>query len=75
MARLCGYPIQLDSNSVLPETVVTESLRLAFLNLFARLAQTLYWKVRDGWDSGVGPATLKCRSARYEVISEDEVLS
>lgn len=68
------YPIPLDSNSVLPETAVTEPLRHAFLNLFARLAQTLYWKVRNGWDSGVGPATLKYRSARYERIDEDESL-
>jgi hypothetical protein len=49
------YPIPLDSNSVLPETAITESLRQAFLALFDRLAKLLYWEVRDGWDSGVGP--------------------
>jgi hypothetical protein len=38
------------------------------------LAQTLYWQVRDGWDSGVGPATLKYRSARYEKIDAKEPL-
>ena len=68
------YPIPLDSNSVLPETAVTEPLRKAFLCLCDRLAQTLYWQMRDGWDSGVGPATLKYRSARYEKIDAKEPL-
>jgi hypothetical protein len=35
------------------------------LALFDRLAYSLYWAIRDGWNSGVGPRTLKIRSERY----------
>ena len=68
------YPIPLDSNSVLPEVAVTESLREAFLQLFDRLATDLYWKVRNGWNSGVGSVTVKIRSAKYETINPQEPL-
>jgi hypothetical protein len=68
------YPIPLRSNDVTPEVVITEPIRTAFLDLFDRLSQELYWKVRDGWDSGVGPRTLKVRDARYERIDMNEPL-
>jgi hypothetical protein len=45
------YPIPLRSNDVTPEVVITEPIRAAFLHLFDRLSEELYWKVRDGWDS------------------------
>ena len=68
------YPIPLKSNDVTPETVITEELRAVFLGLFGRLARELYWKVRDGWDSGVGPVTLEVRDARYEALDMETPL-
>jgi hypothetical protein len=59
------YPIPLKKSQLLPEIRVDEILRHAFLGLFQRLAHDLYWAVRDGWDSEVGPKTLKFRSVRY----------
>lgn len=59
------YPIPLKKSQLLPEIGVDEALRGAFLELFERLASGLYWAVRDGWDSGVGPKTIKIRNARY----------
>jgi hypothetical protein len=59
------YPIPLDKNRIMPEVGMTETRRHLFLRLFDRLAHRLYWSVRDGWDSGVGPKDLKMRSARY----------
>lgn len=59
------YPIPLNKNQLLPEVCVSQARRQAFLGLFQRLAHQLYWAVRDGWDSGVGPKTLKLRSTRY----------
>ncbi len=59
------YPIPLDKNRIMPEVGMTETRRHLFLALFGRLAHRLYWSVRDGWDSGVGPKDLKLRSTRY----------
>ncbi len=59
------YPIPLDKNRIMPEVGMTETRRHLFLGLFDRLAHRLYWSIRDGWDSGVGPKDLKMRSARY----------
>ncbi len=59
------YPIPLRKGQLSPEVGVDETLRQAFLMLFERLASELYWHVRDGWDSGVGPKTLKMRSLQY----------
>lgn len=59
------YPIPLKKSQLLPEVGVDEALRQAFLGLFERLAHQLYRAVRDGWDSGVGPKTLKVRSTKY----------
>ena len=59
------YPIPLKRNQVTPEIGVDANLRRTFLALFDRLAHALYWAVRDGWDSGAGPKTLKIRSNRY----------
>ena len=59
------YPIPLKKNQLSPEIAVDEELRQAFLGLFYRLAHELYWEIRDGWDSGVGPKTLKMRNIRY----------
>lgn len=68
------YPIPLKSNNVTTETVITEELRAVFLGLFDRLARQLYWRVRDGWDSGVGPVSLQIRDARYEALDLDTPL-
>ena len=59
------YPIPLAKNHVMPEVGMAEASRGIFLGLFDRLAHRLYWAVRDGWDSGVGPKTLKIRSINY----------
>ena len=59
------YPIPLDRSRIMPEVGMTEAHRRIFLGLFDRLAHRLYWAVRDGWDSGVGPKTIKIRSVRY----------
>ncbi len=59
------YPSPLKKGQLLPEVGVDELLRKSFLGLFERLAHRLYWEVRNGWDSGVGPKTLKVRSLRY----------
>ncbi len=59
------YPIPLSKSGVMPEVGMTETSRRIFLGLFDRLASRLYWAVRDGWDSGVGPKTCKMRSVRY----------
>jgi hypothetical protein len=59
------YPIPLAKNHVMPEVGMTEASRGIFLGLFDRLAHRLYWAVRDGWDSGIGPKTLKIRSIKW----------
>jgi len=59
------YPIPLEKNKVSPEIGVDERRREIFLGLFKRLAHRLYWMVRDGWDSGVGPQTVSVRSSNY----------
>ena len=59
------YPIPIKKEHLVPEVGMNEKLRHAFLGLFERLAHRLYWAVRDGWDSGVGPKTIKIRSTRY----------
>jgi hypothetical protein len=69
------YPIPLDKNRIMPEVGMTEARRHLFLGLFDRLAHRLYWAVRDGWDSGVGPKDLKIRSVRYgDCIDPNEPL-
>lgn len=69
------YPIPLTKNDVVPEVAITEALRRIFLNLFERLAHRLYWAVRDGWDSRVGPEQVKSRSLRYgDRIDPNEIL-
>jgi hypothetical protein len=59
------YPIPLAKNHIMPQVGMTEAKGGIFLGLFDRLAHRLYWVVRDGWDSGVGPKTLKLRSIKY----------
>jgi len=59
------YPVPLKKGQLSPEVGVDETLRQAFLGLFERLAHDLHWTIRDGWDSGVGPKTLKIRSVKY----------
>lgn len=59
------YPIPLEKGGLSIEIGVDEQVRMTFLGLFDRLAHQLYWAVRDGWDSGVGPQTLKVRSNKY----------
>jgi hypothetical protein len=69
------YPIPLDKNRIMPEVGMAEARRHLFLGLFGRLAHRLYWSVRDGWDSGVGPKDLKTRSTRYgDCIDPSEAL-
>lgn len=59
------YPIPLNSHELMPSVAVTEDVRRVFIGLFQRLASKLYWAIRDGWDSGVGPKTLTLRNKRY----------
>jgi hypothetical protein len=60
------YPIPLEKGGLSIEIGVDEQVRKTFLGIFDLLAHQLYWAVRDGWDSGVGPQTLKMRSNKYE---------
>lgn len=56
------YPIPRHFNGVLPEIEFTEENRTTFLGVYSRLKKVLYCKIRDGWDSGVGPKSGKIRS-------------
>ena len=68
------YPIPLEYNGVLPEVAVDDEFRRVFLNLHFRLGQYLYDLIRDGWDSGVGPRSIKLRSIKYgDEIRLDEL--
>jgi hypothetical protein len=60
------YPIPLDKNEVTPDVALTEEMRHTYIALFERLAHQLYWTFRDGWDSGVGPQTIKARDSKYD---------
>lgn len=48
------YPIPLEASDVTPDIGVTPLTRKIIKNLYNRLANTLYLKVRDGWESGTG---------------------
>jgi hypothetical protein len=67
------YPIPLSYNRLLPEVGLDGEMRRTFLDLQSRLGARLHRAIRDGWDSGVGPESLKRRSKRYgDDISHNE---
>jgi hypothetical protein len=69
------YPIPLQYHGVMPEIAIDDDQRQAFLRLHSKLSRRIYEAIRDGWDSGVGPMTLKYRDAQYgDVIEGDEPL-
>ena len=69
------YPIPLRKTQLMPSIALTKGMRKTFLRLFDRLASSLYWDIRDGWDSGIGVQLTKMRSRRYgDVIHEMEPL-
>ena len=69
------YPIPRRHGNLTMEVPLTDVLRQDFLELFHHLGHMLYWKIRDGWDSGAGPQTIKVRSLRYgDTIDPEEPL-
>jgi hypothetical protein len=60
------YPVPLTFNKIVPEVGIDEELRNAFLSLFGRLDEKLYFKIRDGWDSGIGAASGRIYDTKYE---------
>jgi len=70
------YPIPLTSQGLLPESALTPERRATYLSLHQRLGQSLYDRIKDGWDSGAGPKTVKIRARRYGgEIKLDEPIS
>ncbi len=65
------YPIPITFNEVMPEVGLTDDLRQGFLSIYNRIDEILFLKIRDGWDSGVGPKTVKIFDARYD--SEEDI--
>lgn len=59
------YPIPLEYNGVLPEVAIDDKFRQVFLKLHFKLGKQLHGIIRDGWNSGVGPRSIKYRSAKY----------
>jgi len=59
------YPIPVASQGLLPESALTPERRATYLNLHQRLGQRLYDRIKDGWDSGAGPRSVKMRARRY----------
>ncbi|MHB8581443.1 MAG: hypothetical protein ACYDA4_16485 [Ignavibacteriaceae bacterium] len=59
------YPIPLEYNGVLPEVPVNKDNRKLFLKLHKRLGAFLHSKIRNGWDSKVGPKIIKLRNSYY----------
>lgn len=67
------YPIPLRYADLLPKEAASPEFRDAFERLHFRLCREVYVSIRDGWDSGVGPATDSVRSQRYgDEIDADE---
>jgi hypothetical protein len=59
------YPIPLEYQGLQPRQAANDKFRTCFRQLHFRLCKWLYDLLKDGWDSGVGPGTLKMRSIRY----------
>jgi hypothetical protein len=59
------YPIPLHYRHLSPANAASTSFREIFRQLHHRLCREVHTLVRDGWDSGAGPKTVKSRSARY----------
>ncbi|WP_143536709.1 hypothetical protein [Rubricoccus marinus] len=60
------YPIPLHHGGVMPEVGMDATMREAYLSLHDRLGLTLYSRVKNGWDSGIGARTVSLYSRRYE---------
>jgi hypothetical protein len=59
------YPIPLSFDGLQPKEAATAEFRDGFAKLHSRLCKDVYFAIRDGWDSGVGPKTWLVRSRRY----------
>lgn len=59
------YPIPLEYRGLKPVEVANDKFRTCFRQLHFRLCKSLYDLVKDGWNSGVGPETLKTRRIHY----------
>jgi len=59
------YPIPLEYKGLKPKEAADDKFHTCFRKLHFRLCKSLYEKLKDGWDSGVGSKTLQMRSIRY----------
>jgi len=66
------YPVPLKFTDVHPETAASEEYRSTFLSLHSKLGRLIHNRVRDGWDSGVGPNIFKSRSREFGDVMDPE---
>lgn len=64
------YPIPKDFRRLTAHMVPDSTFRQIYLDLCERLEATLHELVKDGWDSGVGPAMLKSQDANDIDLTE-----
>lgn len=59
------YPIPLNYNDILPEIGITQSKREIILGLHIKLGKKLYARIKNGWDSKVGPKLINIDYKKY----------
>ena len=60
------YPVPRDYNDVAEEHKLGDKFHSDFVALNHRIRKHVHDAIKDGWDSGVGPKTLKIRSAEFD---------
>jgi hypothetical protein len=60
------YPVPLDYRGVADKYKIVGNFHDEFVALNRRVRKHVHDKIKDGWDSGVGPKTLKIRSAEFD---------
>ena len=60
------YPVPLDFRYLESEHRIPDDFHDAFAALNRRVRKAIYDKIKDGWDSGVGPKVLKLRSKEFD---------
>lgn len=59
------YPIPQKYKGLKTAEEANDEFRSCFRQLHFRLCKLLYDLIKDGWDSGAGPATVKMRNRKY----------
>lgn len=62
------YPVPKRPRDLTKEIPATRELWSVYTQLFSRVARKLYVAIRDGWDSGVGPAMASYWSRDLEEL-------